>query len=197
MTSSGAPVAITAVPNASVANADVHFRLPSPRPSYSASCCSPHPILGFQEHQQEQEFMGITIFLLDELDSVIHCFIPANRANHYENDLKIGSIIRLDRFEVACVAHMYKITEHQFVIRFLPSTRISEVETDAPIIKFDKFMFAGFRECLLADDLFLAKLAMECGVGVFTKTAAEYERLRENFFNELEVVFADVITGMV
>ncbi|KAG2269430.1 hypothetical protein Bca52824_063985 [Brassica carinata] len=52
--------------------------------------------------------------------------------------------------------------------------------------------FAGFRESL-ADDLFLAKLAMECGVGVFTKTAAEYERRRENFFNELEVVLADVV----
>ncbi|CDY67486.1 BnaCnng55240D [Brassica napus] len=52
--------------------------------------------------------------------------------------------------------------------------------------------FAGFRERLLADDLFLAKLAMECGVGFFTQTAAEYERRRENFFNELEVVFADV-----
>ncbi|KAL0709424.1 hypothetical protein Bca4012_016402 [Brassica carinata] len=56
--------------------------------------------------------------------------------------------------------------------------------------------FAGFRERLLADDLFLAKLAMECGVGIFTKTAAEYERRRENFFNELEVVFADVMVGM-
>ena len=32
--------------------------------------------------------------------------------------------------------------------------------------------FAGFRERLLADDLFLAKLAMECGVGVFTKVFA-------------------------
>lgn len=29
--------------------------------------------------------------------------------------------------------------------------------------------FGGFRERLLADDLFLAKVAMECGVGVFTK----------------------------
>lgn len=29
--------------------------------------------------------------------------------------------------------------------------------------------FAGFRERLLADDLFLAKVAMECGVGIFTK----------------------------
>ncbi|KAF3608267.1 hypothetical protein DY000_02046671 [Brassica cretica] len=104
----GAPVANTAVPNASAANAAVHFRLPSPRPS-----CS---------------------------DSMIHCFIPANRSNHCRNDLKTGSIIRLDNFEVARVAHMYKITEHQFVIRFLPSTRISEVETDAPIIKFDRFM---------------------------------------------------------
>ena len=145
MTSSGAPVAITAVPNASVANADVHFRLPSPRPSYSVSCCSPHPILGFQEHQQEQWVYGdndspswwigedcfdsilrsfvcenflIHDFFIFLQDSVIHCFIPANRANHYRNDLKTGSIIRLDHFEVACVAHMYKITEHQFVIRY-------------------------------------------------------------------------------
>ncbi|KAH9774367.1 hypothetical protein KPL71_013626 [Citrus sinensis] len=32
--------------------------------------------------------------------------------------------------------------------------------------------FGGFRERLLADDLFLAKVAMECGVGVFTKVMA-------------------------
>jgi len=29
--------------------------------------------------------------------------------------------------------------------------------------------FGGFRDRLLADDLFLAKVAMECGVGIFTK----------------------------
>ncbi|XP_074321264.1 protein RETICULATA-RELATED 4, chloroplastic-like [Silene latifolia] len=57
--------------------------------------------------------------------------------------------------------------------------------------------FGGFRERLLADDLFLAKLGMECGVGIFTKTAAEYERRRENFFNELEVVFADVAMAVI
>ncbi|KAM7528966.1 hypothetical protein LguiB_032376 [Lonicera macranthoides] len=57
--------------------------------------------------------------------------------------------------------------------------------------------FGGFRERLLADDLFLAKVAMECGVGIFTKTAAEYERRRENFFNELEIVFADVVMAII
>lgn len=57
--------------------------------------------------------------------------------------------------------------------------------------------FRGFQERLLADDLFLAKVAMECGVGVFTKTAAEYERRRENFFNELEIVFADVVMAVI
>lgn len=57
--------------------------------------------------------------------------------------------------------------------------------------------FAGFRERLLADDLFLAKIGMECGVGIFTKTAAEYERRRENFFNELEIVFADVVMAII
>ncbi|KAL0437206.1 UNVERIFIED_CONTAM: protein RETICULATA-RELATED 4, chloroplastic [Sesamum radiatum] len=57
--------------------------------------------------------------------------------------------------------------------------------------------FGGFKERLLADDLFLAKVAMECGVGVFTKTAAEYERRRENFFKELEIVFADVVMAII
>lgn len=57
--------------------------------------------------------------------------------------------------------------------------------------------FGGFRERLLADDLFLAKIAMECGVGIFTKTAAEYERRRENFFNELEIVVADVVMAVI
>ncbi|CAN4119869.1 unnamed protein product [Withania somnifera] len=32
--------------------------------------------------------------------------------------------------------------------------------------------FGGFKERLLADDLFLAKVAMECGVGIFTKVMA-------------------------
>ncbi|CAK9147530.1 unnamed protein product [Ilex paraguariensis] len=52
--------------------------------------------------------------------------------------------------------------------------------------------FGGFKERLLADDLFLAKVAMECGVGIFTKTAAELERRREKFTKELDFVFADV-----
>ena len=29
--------------------------------------------------------------------------------------------------------------------------------------------FGGFKERLLADDLFLAKVGIECGVGIFTK----------------------------
>lgn len=57
--------------------------------------------------------------------------------------------------------------------------------------------FGGFKERLLADDLFLAKVFMECGVGMFTKTAAEYERRRENFFKELEIVFADVVMAVI
>ncbi|KAL8545142.1 hypothetical protein ACS0TY_005364 [Phlomoides rotata] len=57
--------------------------------------------------------------------------------------------------------------------------------------------FAGFKERLLADDLFLAKIGIECGVGLFTKTAAEYQRRKENFFNELEIVFADVVMAII
>ncbi|XP_039851895.1 protein RETICULATA-RELATED 4, chloroplastic-like [Panicum virgatum] len=57
--------------------------------------------------------------------------------------------------------------------------------------------FRGFRERLLADDLFLAKLAMECGVGVIAKTAAEYEKRRENFMKEIDIVIADVVMAIV
>ncbi|EXB95296.1 hypothetical protein L484_007940 [Morus notabilis] len=57
--------------------------------------------------------------------------------------------------------------------------------------------FGGFKERLLADDLFLTKVAIECGVGIFTKTAAELERRRENFKKELDFVFADVIMALV
>ncbi|KAL0389312.1 UNVERIFIED_CONTAM: protein RETICULATA-RELATED 4, chloroplastic [Sesamum calycinum] len=57
--------------------------------------------------------------------------------------------------------------------------------------------FGGFKERLLADDLFLAKVGIECGVGLFTKTAAEYQRRKENFLNELEVVFADVVMAII
>ncbi|XP_050225985.1 protein RETICULATA-RELATED 4, chloroplastic-like [Mercurialis annua] len=57
--------------------------------------------------------------------------------------------------------------------------------------------FGGFKERLLADDLFLAKIGIECGVGIFTKTAAEYDRRRENFFKELEIVFADVVMAII
>ncbi|XP_073009018.1 protein RETICULATA-RELATED 4, chloroplastic-like [Typha latifolia] len=57
--------------------------------------------------------------------------------------------------------------------------------------------FGGFKERLLADDLFLAKVAMECGVGIFTKSAAELERRRENFLKELDFVFADVVMAII
>ncbi|XP_057549957.1 protein RETICULATA-RELATED 4, chloroplastic-like [Amaranthus tricolor] len=66
----------------------------------------------------------------------------------------------------------------------------------SPLVRW-LLQFGGFKERLLADDLFLAKVAMECGVGIFTKTAAEYEKRRENFFKELEVVFADVVMAVI
>ncbi|KAA8520216.1 hypothetical protein F0562_014472 [Nyssa sinensis] len=38
---------------------------------------------------------------------------------------------------------------------------------------------------------------MECGVGIFTKTAAEFERRREKFTKELDFVFADVVMAII
>ncbi|KAG2291490.1 hypothetical protein Bca52824_038159 [Brassica carinata] len=43
-----------------------------------------------------EEATWLSIFVLD---SVIHGFIPAGRANHYMSSLKAGSIVKIDRFE--------------------------------------------------------------------------------------------------
>ncbi|XP_044491098.1 protein RETICULATA-RELATED 4, chloroplastic-like [Mangifera indica] len=66
----------------------------------------------------------------------------------------------------------------------------------APVFRW-LLQFGGFKERLLADDLFLTKVAIECGVGIFTKTAAELERRRENFTKELDFVFADVVMAII
>lgn len=57
--------------------------------------------------------------------------------------------------------------------------------------------FAGFKERLLADDLFLTKVAIECGIGICTKTTAEWERRRGMFFTEIDFVVADIIMALL
>ncbi|KAF3568425.1 hypothetical protein DY000_02014903 [Brassica cretica] len=73
--------------------------------------------------------MGITVLFLDEKfrDSWVY---SARRANHYMPSLKVGSIVKVDRFEVARCSSMYKITDHPFLIRFISPTIIDEVITD-------------------------------------------------------------------
>ncbi|KAM0954167.1 hypothetical protein DsansV1_C01g0008101 [Dioscorea sansibarensis] len=73
--------------------------------------------------------------------------------------------------------------------------RFAELEK-SPVFRW-LLQFGGFKERLLADDIFLAKVAMECGVGIFTKTAAEWERRREKFVEELDFVFADVVMAII
>ncbi|KAF3490145.1 hypothetical protein F2Q69_00054982 [Brassica cretica] len=48
--------------------------------------------------------------------------------------LKAGSIVKVDRFEVARCSSMYKMTDHPFLIRFILLTIIDEVITGAPEI---------------------------------------------------------------
>ncbi|WZZ13975.1 hypothetical protein YC2023_107064 [Brassica napus] len=70
--------------------------------------------------KKESEFMGITILFLDE-----------KRANHYMLSLKFGSIDKVVHFEHVRCSSMYKITDHPFLICFIPPTIIDEVITDA------------------------------------------------------------------
>ncbi|CAF2059743.1 unnamed protein product [Brassica napus] len=143
MASSGVPVPTAADANAVVAYSTFNsLRLHQVFPSLSSQSIVGRLIRFWDTRNVHKngEFMAITILLLDEQDSVINGFIPANLASQLRSSLKSGSIVRLNGFEVARIAHMYKITEHQFVIRFIPSTRIDEVLADAPVIKSDKFL---------------------------------------------------------
>ncbi|KAG5378623.1 hypothetical protein IGI04_026465 [Brassica rapa subsp. trilocularis] len=74
----------------------------------------------FLNFKKDREFMGIMVLFLDEkVNSVIHGFIHAGRAKNYMLSLKAGSIVKVDRFEVARCSSMYKIIDHPFVIRFI------------------------------------------------------------------------------
>ncbi|WZZ34750.1 hypothetical protein YC2023_018151 [Brassica napus] len=82
--------------------------------------------------KKDMEFVGITVLFLDEkVNSVIHGFTPVGRANHYMPSLKAGSIVKVDRFEVAMFSSMYKITDHPFLILLISLTIIDEVITGA------------------------------------------------------------------
>ncbi|XP_074324574.1 protein RETICULATA-RELATED 4, chloroplastic-like [Apium graveolens] len=71
------------------------------------------------------------------------------------------------------------------------------IELEKSVVFKWLLQFGGFKERLLADDLFLTKVGIECGVGIFTKTAAEYEKRKENFSKELDFVFADVVMAII
>ncbi|KAK9821760.1 hypothetical protein WJX81_005007 [Elliptochloris bilobata] len=55
----------------------------------------------------------------------------------------------------------------------------------------------GFRERLLADPSFFVKVGIEVGIGIFTKSSAEYTKRGEKFSQELDFVAANIIMALV
>ncbi|WZZ90998.1 hypothetical protein YC2023_119577 [Brassica napus] len=102
--------------------------------SLSTSPVSQTGVPGVRHSTFKSLHLGRSIILF--ADSVIHSFIFAGRANHYMPSLKAGLIVKVGRFEVARCSSMYKITDHPFLIRFIPPTIIDEVITSAPEINF-------------------------------------------------------------
>ncbi|KAL1544810.1 Protein RETICULATA-RELATED 6, chloroplastic [Salvia divinorum] len=66
-----------------------------------------------------------------------------------------------------------------------------------PIISELTNRFQGFRERLLADPKFLNRLAIEEAISITTTLIAQYERRKENFFEELDYVITDSLRGIV
>ncbi|KAJ4833042.1 Protein RETICULATA-RELATED 6, chloroplastic [Turnera subulata] len=66
-----------------------------------------------------------------------------------------------------------------------------------PLIKELTHRFQGFRERLLADPQFLNRLAIEESISLTTTLFAQYEKRKENFFEELDYVITDTVRGAV
>ncbi|KAE9604754.1 putative hem-binding uptake, Tiki superfamily, ChaN [Lupinus albus] len=66
-----------------------------------------------------------------------------------------------------------------------------------PLISELTHRFQGFRERLLADPKFLHRLAIEEAISVTTTLLAQYEKRKENFFQELDYVITDSVRGSV
>ncbi|OIV97445.1 hypothetical protein TanjilG_16206 [Lupinus angustifolius] len=66
-----------------------------------------------------------------------------------------------------------------------------------PLIAELTHRFQGFRERLLADPKFLNRLAIEEAISITTTLLAQYEKRRENFFQELDYVITDTVRGSV
>jgi hypothetical protein len=57
--------------------------------------------------------------------------------------------------------------------------------------------FGGFRERLLADPSFMIKVAIEVGIGICTKTTAEYAKRQDKFSSQLDFVAANIIMALI
>ncbi|KAL1191468.1 Protein RETICULATA-RELATED 6 [Cardamine amara subsp. amara] len=66
-----------------------------------------------------------------------------------------------------------------------------------PLISELTQRFQGFRERLLADPKFLNRLAIEEAISITTTLIAQYEKRKENFFEELDYVITDTVRGSV
>nr|KYP44947.1 hypothetical protein KK1_033528 [Cajanus cajan] len=66
-----------------------------------------------------------------------------------------------------------------------------------PLISELTHRFQGFRERLLADPKFLHRLAIEEAISITTTLLAQYEKRKENFFQEIDYVITDTVRGSV
>jgi len=55
----------------------------------------------------------------------------------------------------------------------------------------------GFRDRMLGDDGFLAKLGIELGIGLFCKLAAEKNKRGKAFKSQIDFVFANVVMALI
>lgn len=76
------------------------------------------------------------------------------------------------------------------VLVYKENAKLFEVEKKLALMQ-------GFRERLLADPKFLHRLAIEESISITTTLLAQYEKRKENFFEEIDYVITDTVRGIV
>ncbi|CAH2035871.1 unnamed protein product [Thlaspi arvense] len=92
-----------------------------------------------RSENNRDQFIGISMVMLDEKESTIYCFISSPLPQKQLSTLREGTIFQLGGFEVKpCTTH-HKITDHPFVIKFLDQTTFVDFPTNWIKIGKDKF----------------------------------------------------------
>ncbi|KAL8469180.1 hypothetical protein ACS0TY_032127 [Phlomoides rotata] len=102
--------------------------------------------------KRNKELMNVDMLLLDEKDNLIQGSIHHQLLYKFRDKLKEGRIFLIRVFEVFRSGSHYKLTDHEYMIRFTDATIFEEAVEENYVIRPEKFRLHNHNElCSLID----------------------------------------------